>query len=297
MNPTPSPKTQTGSWQLFGLGKVGLPFGLKLAERAALLSAWTRTPLRALAASELGLPGTHGELKVSPNATHVLLAIPDDALGRFIRAFPADVRYREDLIWLHTSGALTNAIFVDAGVKGPSGSCHPLQSMTGSPTDAERLSGAFFAVEGDDGAILAAERVAEWFGGQPTRIPSESKIAYHCAAVLASNGVYALLAAANQVATAASITDNSLQDGLARLALNSATNAVERPLTEAATGPVMRGDAGTVRDHIEWLRQSEVPMEALYTELARQLLQLSEAAGQRPHALSALEAVLAEHKA
>jgi predicted short-subunit dehydrogenase-like oxidoreductase (DUF2520 family) len=168
--------------------------------------------------------------------------------------------------------------------------------MTGSPADAERLAGAFFALEGSDAAVQAAKRLAGWFDGRPERVPSEAKVAYHCAAVLASNGVYALLAAANEVAAAAGLSDASLRDGLARLALNSAANAAERPLEQAATGPVMRGDAGTVRNHIDWLRQSEVPIESLYTELSRQLLQLAEAAGQRPHALAALAAILAEEE-
>lgn len=286
--------TAVDRWQLFGLGKVGLPFGMRLAEKAELVSAWTRTPVRALAASELGLPGVTGDLSIAPETTHVLLAIPDDTLGRFVRAFSIVDRSRPDLVWLHTSGALTSAVFNEAGVAGPSGSCHPLHSMTGSPEDAQRLAGAFFAVEGDADAIEAAERLAGWFEGRPSQMKPDAKVAYHCAAVLASNGVYALLAAAEEVATAAGLVDPALHAGLARLAQNSATNAVERPLEQAATGPVMRGDAGTVRGHIEWLRQSDAPIEALYTEVARQLLQVAEKAGQRPHALAALAAVLSE---
>lgn len=173
------------------------------------------------------------------------------------------------------------------------GAAHPLLPLTGSPDDAEQLRGAFFAVDGDSPAGLdAAERLAADVGGSPHRVPAEARTAYHAAAALASNGVYALLAAASAVCEGAAMREPALSAALAGLAARSAHNARDLGVVAAATGPIVRGDAGTVAAHLEAVAGHGANVEALYRATAALLVEVANARGLDDRSVMALHAVL-----
>lgn len=294
---TPPPQR----WQVFGLGRVGAPLSLALHHRGCLSTTWTRSNTGRDRADALGLPAPSDSRAISADTTHVLVALPDDVVTRFCASLDSESRGANERVWLHTSGSLNADAFRSANVQGQVGSCHPLQSMTGTASDLTALEGAFFAVEGDPAAVEAATELALWFKGEPHRLRSEDKLAYHCAAVLASNGVYALLHAASRIAKGSGVASEALERSLARLAQQSAGNAQAASLQDATTGPVVRGDAGTVRAHLEHLRAetsgSAGTAEPLYRELARELLLIAESSSARPAALAAVAAVLEEGEA
>lgn len=238
------------------------------------------------------IPSPSRELAVDGSTTHALVTVPDDAIGRLCASLDSTTRARPDLIWLHTSGSLGGDVIRAAGVAGPVGSCHPLVSMTGTRADLLRLHDAYFAIEGDPKALDAARQLVDLVGGRATTLSPDAKQAYHCAATLASNGVYGVLAAANRLTAAAGIDSDELRAALARLASESAANAQAARLANVATGPVMRGDAGTVRGHLQLLRRENYQLRELYVGLSRQLLDLAETSETRPAALSAVAAVL-----
>ena len=72
---------------------------------------------------------------------------------------------------------------------------------------------------------------------------------YHAGAVLAGNGIVALLDAAVRLMQAAGVERRSALNGLAPLARASVENTVALDSVAALTGPVARGDAGTVATH------------------------------------------------
>jgi len=67
------------------------------------------------------------------------------------------------------------------------GSLHPLQTISSPEHAAERLKGAWAAVEGMPRAVQAAEALAHDLGLRPFHIPSKAKPIYHASAVFASN--------------------------------------------------------------------------------------------------------------
>ena len=283
-------------WQVLGLGRVGTPLALALHRQDLLVRTWTRSEVGRRRAAAAGLPAPGAKLAIDDSVTHVLVAVPDDVVTRFCRALAGSERSVSNRVWLHTSGSLDAEALRDAGIVGPAGSCHPLQSMTGEAADLSRLAGAFFAVEGDSAAVAAATGLARLVGGEPHELRGADKVAYHCAAVLASNGVYALLNAAGRVAESAGIASEALERSLARLAQGSAVNAQSATIANASTGPVVRGDAGTVRSHLEHLRAAghDGSAETLYREVARELLRIGDANDARKSALAAVAAVLEE---
>lgn len=235
----------------------------------------------------------HGPPNVAAHASVVLVAVPDEAFGATIAALPAESRDDPGRVWLHVSGASGAERWRGKGVCGSTGAVHPLMSFQGTPEDVERLSGCFMAIDGDGDARDAALWLARACGAHPGMVSgSAQRVAYHLAAVLASNGVYALLAAANHIVQHAGIEHDSLGEGLASLAFGSAAGARERGVDGAATGPIVRGDIGTVRRHLAWMSEHRAELLPLYRELARPLVGIAERRGIRPVLLATLRTLL-----
>ena len=173
----------------------------------------------------------------------LVLATPDGAIA----GLAASVRGVPSTAVLHMSGALGPDVLAPHERRAV---LHPLVPLPAGPTGAERLlSGATFGVAGDP----IAATIAGVLGGRAVEIRDEVRATYHAAATVAANHVVATL---GQVARLAEIAGLQLGDflSLARAALDD----VARQGPEAAlTGPVARGDWGTVACHLASLPADE----------------------------------------
>jgi predicted short-subunit dehydrogenase-like oxidoreductase (DUF2520 family) len=106
-----------------------------------------------------------------------------------------------------------------------------------------------------------------------------SKPVYHAAAVFASNYVVTLLSVAERLLVQSGVSSVVAREATASLAAGAVENCRERGAVAALTGPLVRGDAGTVRLHLERLSGRE---RALYSVLAAQTLELAREAGLNP---------------
>ena len=271
-------------WLIIGAGRLGTA----LAEILPNADVWTRSEERA-AQSSLALnrtvafgPAPHGSYDA------VFVAVSDAAIARVSFACNETI---DAPIWLHGSGCLL-ASELRVTPRASVGSVHPLQSLQGDGDDLRRLQGAFFALEGDDTAVQLGAELVEAFGGVSARLASDTKPAYHAAAVLASNGVYGLLRGAYDLCARNGLDTPALRSGLANLSLGSAQAAVSRGVEAAATGPVVRGDAKTVDAHMNQLRKSADHLRALYVALSEQLLAIAEERDLSPREIAALQNVL-----
>src|SRR5699024_8514508 len=118
-----------------------------------------------------------------------------------------------------------------------------------------------------------------------------SREAWHLLATLASNGVYALIHIATQLAAVHGISGFDVERGLASLAAQSAQSAEIHGAVGAATGPVVRGDASTVQKHLDVLREAPDTRE-LYIALSRALIDIAEMRAVPQQQLTALRTVL-----
>jgi predicted short-subunit dehydrogenase-like oxidoreductase (DUF2520 family) len=198
---------------------------------------------------------------------------------------------------LHTSGAVSVAALAGLAALGHrTGSLHPLQTVT---DDAERdvLRGAPAAVSGDAVAMAEAERVAAAVGLVPFRLDDAAKPLYHAASSIAANFTVALLDAAMGTATAAGMTEAAARAAFAALARNAVDRVANQGPVAALTGPIARGDVGTVRAHLGALALAAPDLVPLYREAGRQTLQLARRAGLADHLAEPIEAALADGKA
>jgi predicted short-subunit dehydrogenase-like oxidoreductase (DUF2520 family) len=241
-----------------------------------------------LATSLLGRDRPTGALG---EAAIVLIATPDDTIGGVAAELARNGAVDASHVVLHLSGlldrlALHALAFTGAGL----GSFHPLQSIADPRTAPERLAGAYAGLEGDERALAAGEALAGALGMHAVRLPPGAKPAYHAGAVIASNYVVVLAAAAERLAREAGV-DPADAAQLYLPLLRGTIDNLSLGAAAALTGPVRRGDAATVRAHLAALRPDE---RELYRVLGRGALRLAREAGLAADAASDVERALAE---
>ena len=205
----------------------------------------------------------------------VLVAVPDDAIAD-VAAQLAQADLARAAV-LHCSGLLDRSALapLEGRARGL-GSFHPLQTLAGDSDAAQRLRAAFVALEGDAAAIAAGRQLAALLGMRPIEVAAERKPLYHAAAVLLSNYTVALAAVAERLALAAGVPAEAAGRIYLPLLEGTLRNLEDMGPVSALTGPIQRGDAGTVRKHLAAL---DAGTRELYMILGREALELARRGG------------------
>lgn len=221
----------------------------------------------------------------------VVLGVPDARIGAVCEGLQDS--FAPGRTVAHLSGATPLSALDPARAAGASRlSLHPLQTFPSVEAAVGRLAGSAMAVTADDEeTAVLGERLAADAGCRPFRLADDAKPLYHSAAVLASNAVVAVLAEAAEVFARAGLSDPSMFLPLVRASVD---NVGELGPEAALTGPVVRGDAGTVERNLAALAEARPDAVAPYLALARMTLDLARHSGRLPAAgAAAVEEVLA----
>jgi predicted short-subunit dehydrogenase-like oxidoreductase (DUF2520 family) len=257
---------------IIGAGRVGSALGLSMRRRGWRVQAVVARSLRSArrATSFIGAGKPSGGINVTVlEAKVILIATPDGAVAEvakgMARAFGKRLRGR---IVLHTSGALDSGVLaplVRAGAA--TGSMHPMQSFSGRA--APDLRGAVFGIEGSAAALRVARRIAGDLGGVPVRVRSQDKAAYHAAAVFVAGHGLALVEAATRILISLGFERRDAARALLTLMRQMLDNFERFGPQAAWTGPLSRGDYGTIVKHVRALRGQPQETQELYKALTR----------------------------
>lgn len=277
------------NYWVVGLGRVGSLVARLANEHGHLRGITVREPEDAERARAYG-----DDVQVSMEPPEsvgddciVLLCVPDSLLLN-VAGLWANVGAAG---FVHFSGALGVALMSARVASMDVAALHPLLSISSDDMDTADAQGVTFGLSGDGRARVAALELASWFGGEIVEVGEDCRAAWHLAATIASNGVYALLSVATQVAAANGIAGFDIERGLASLAAQSANAAAQHGAVAAATGPVVRGDAITVDKHLKVL-QGSTDATALYIELSRALIDIAEMRGVGERQLAAMRSII-----
>lgn len=216
----------------------------------------------------------------------VFLAVSDGAVAALCETLDVG---RGQLV-VHLAGALPLSALSAARARGAAtGSLHPLRAIhTG---EVQPFQGAAAGIGASSPAARRTlSRLARKLGLQPLPVADDARALYHAAAVLSAAGQVALFSEsvrAFREATGAS--DRDARRALLPLTLGALAKLLDAPAPAALSGPVVRGDAATVRAHRAALPADLV---ALYDELARVSVRLARA-GKRAGTLQLAEIELA----
>lgn len=178
---------------------------------------------------------------------------------------------------LHTSGALSSQVLAPLVESGFAvGSCHPLQTFESPASAVRMIPQAYFCIEGQPRALRIARRFVKALGAHPFTIKTEMKSLYHAAAVLSSGGVTALLSLSLALLKPCGLEEAEARKVLLPLVEATVANIRNVGIAGALTGPVRRGDAGTVEKNLEALAAFDQQALKLYRLLATRSLALVE---------------------
>jgi len=181
---------------------------------------------------------------------------------------------------VHASGAASTDILHSAKGKGVAvGVFHPLQTLACPEQAARNLAGSAFGIEASTDELRETlDGMAHALGGTPLRITGE-KALYHASAVMASNYLVTLLGMAAGLWSHLGLTSDEGLRALLPLARGTLNNLEHVGLPNALTGPIARGDAGTVTRHLEVLNRMAPELLPAYKELARRTIPIAQAKG------------------
>ena len=243
---------------VIGAGRVGsvLAAALRSAGHEIVAAAGESDASRRRAAALL--PGVPIEkpTTVARQADLLVLTVPDDMLANVANMLSASGAIRPGQLVLHTSGRHGLAVLAEAAAVGARTiAMHPAMTFTGTDVDLPRLQGCVFGVTaGPDEREVAHDLVAD-LGGSAMWVPEERRALYHAALAHGANHLVTLVAQAREMLSAVAADDPG-QAGydpadtlrpLLTAALDNALNDGDAALT----GPMVRGDAGTVEAHLQ----------------------------------------------
>jgi predicted short-subunit dehydrogenase-like oxidoreductase (DUF2520 family) len=216
--------------------------------------------------------------EVAGNAELLLLAVPDTELPGLVSGLAATSAVRPGTIVVHTSGVNGIGVLAPLTVQ----DCiplavHPAMTFTGSDEDISRLPGTCFGITAADevGYAIAQSLVLE-IGGEPFRVAEQARTLYHAALAHAGNHLVTVLTDALDALRAAAAGTELLGQQLVDDQPGGIAERILGPLARAAlentlqrgqaalTGPIARGDAGTVAGHLRALRAVDPQLAQAY---------------------------------
>jgi predicted short-subunit dehydrogenase-like oxidoreductase (DUF2520 family) len=201
--------------------------------------------------------------------TVVWLCAPDAEIAPAARVLASQVAWK-GRIALHSSGALTSDELDSLRKLGASvASVHPLMTFVRGSQPA--LTGVPFAIEGDGPAVREARRIVRGLQGHSYPIRKQDKAAYHAWATFTSPLLTALLATTERVAAAAGVKRNDAVRRMMPILQQTLANYASLGAAAGFSGPIVRGDAETVKRHLRELKSIPAARD-VYLSLARAAL-------------------------
>jgi predicted short-subunit dehydrogenase-like oxidoreductase (DUF2520 family) len=278
-----------------GTGRAGSVIGAALKRAGHQVKACTAvTDLSKLRAEAL-LPGV-AILSIEETVADrdlILLSIPDDVLAQVVSGLAATNAVSPGTFVMHLSGRYGIEVLRPLTELGSLPlALHPVMTFTGTSIDLNRLSACPFGVTTHPTLRPVAETLVMEMGGEPVWVPEASRSLYHAALTFGANNLMTLVNQTSELLESAGITN---PEALVAPLLSASLDNALRNGDTALTGPIARGDAETVREHLRVLGNFDPAVTQAYRSLARLTAVRALAAGVlQPQSAENLLAMLAD---
>jgi predicted short-subunit dehydrogenase-like oxidoreductase (DUF2520 family) len=286
---------------IISAGRVGTALGVALERADHVVVACSAISHASRQRAQRRLPDTQvvSPPEVAASSELLLLAVPDRELAGLVSGLAATSAVRPGTIVAHTSGANGVGILAPLTPRCIPLAIHPAMTFTGSDEDISRLPDTCFGITAaDDVGYAIGQSLVLEMGGEPFCVREDARVLYHAALAHAGNHIVAVLADALDALRAALrgselLGQQSVDDqpgGIAErivgpLARAALENTLQRGQS-ALTGPVARGDAAAVAEHLAALAEVDPELAQAYRVNALRT-------AQRAHAPEAVVEVLA----
>ncbi len=275
-----------------GAGITGTALAVRLAQhgyQVIAVSSRSLSSAKRLAGRISGCQVYNGAQEVAEMAQLVFITTPDD----IIPEVAAEVKWHKEQSVVHCSGAHSIDILEPAKQRGANTGCfHPLQTFASVDQAIENIPGSTFAIEAEEPLLDVLKEMATTLEGDWVTLKAGDKVLYHAAAVFACNYLVTLVKVATDLWQTFQVPPEQAVKALMPLLRGTLSNIENVGLPNCLTGPIARGDMGTISRHLKSLEKQAPPLLNIYKELGRQTIPIALAKGridlQRAEELKAL---------
>jgi predicted short-subunit dehydrogenase-like oxidoreductase (DUF2520 family) len=274
-------KKDSKKFAIFGLGMVGTAIGHLLKKAGyEIATVFDKSP-SALKRAKLYTGGSvfrtpHEALQ---KADFILITTPDDIISSVCREIALSPAIKGKFVF-HMSGA-GGLDLLEAAKKAGAvvASIHPLQSFSSIDQAIQNIPGSYFGITADKKAEMLAKKIIHDIGGFPLLISAAQKPLYHAAACVASNYLVSLMSVVESIYRAIGLTEKEAKKAYLPLVYGSLKNIELSGSITALTGPIARGDFGTVRKHIAAISDNLPQYASLYSSLGLLTVKIAQQKG------------------
>lgn len=252
MTPDDAPRLGIG---IIGCGRLGASLGAAWRQAGHAIIGVSATSTASLERAESMLPGVPvlDPDEIAERAELLLMAVPDDSIESLVTGLANLGRIHSGQILIHCSGRYGTEILEAGGRLGALPiALHPSLSFTGTEVDLTRLRQATVAVTAPAPIRAVGEALVVEMGAEPVALAEADRALYHAAITHASNHSITIISEAMEMLAAAGVDDPARV--LTALIDASVANTLQNG-TKALTGPISRGDVGTVAAHLSALSE------------------------------------------
>jgi predicted short-subunit dehydrogenase-like oxidoreductase (DUF2520 family) len=262
-----------------GTGTVGTALAIRLSSKGyhiAAASDLKQDAARYLAQVISGCQTPDNNQAVADTADLVFITTPDDNIA----VVAAEIKWHSGQSVVHCSGADSTESLKPAEELGAdTGVFHPLQTFASAQQAIANIPGSTFAIEAREPLLKNLKDMANDLDGNWIVIKAEDKVIYHAAAVIACNYLVTLAKLATDLWQTFAIPPQQAIQALLPLLKGTIHNLETVGIPQCLTGPIARGDTGTVKKHLDALQKTAPDILTTYRELGRQTIPIALAKG------------------
>lgn len=219
----------------------------------------------------------------------IILSTPDGAIKKVWDTI--DKKNLTGKMICHLSGSLSSDVFSGIDTYGGYAiSIHPMFAFSNKDSVYQQLDSVSFTLEGHPYAVNAWQQLLDALGNRSVVIDQAKKPKYHAAASILSNQVVAVLATGYELLEECGFSEKEARTFSAALVRDNVEHVIADGCVSALTGPIERGDVGTVQKHLQELNDTQ---KELYRVCGSKLLELAGCKNPQTD-YAALESVLKE---
>ena len=260
------------TFTIIGTGKMGTGIGLllKKAGKSVIAVADLDYANAQHAAAILGCSAHESLSEASRAASCILIMTSDDAIASVCQKIVAEGGLRTDSKVVHMSGAGGLDLLRSAFESGSETFCiHPIQSVTDVQSALANIPGSTFGITTEKRSEPWAIRFVRDIGGTPLLVSEQDRPLYHAAACIASNYLVTLIHLAQTIYTKFGLTPDEALRAFWPLVMGTISNIEAKGTVASLTGPIARGDSGTILKHLKALSADNPSHLQFYRILGR----------------------------
>jgi len=262
-----------------GAGTVATALATSLSNKGypvIAVSSRSADSAKKLAGLIRGCNACSGSQEVSDTAGLIFITTPDDAIA----SVASQVEWRPGQYVIHCSGADSSDTLKPAREAGATvGVFHPLQTFAIASQAVDNIPGTTFAIEAEEPLLSMLKEMATSLGGNCVEIKAGDKVVYHAAAVFACNYLVTLVKLSTDLWQTFGIPREQAVRALMPLLRGTINNIDAIGIPQCLSGPIARGDTGTIKKHLTALQKAAPELVSAYRELGLKTIPIARAKG------------------